>query len=676
MATIPDASSLGGRPSLRTNRPVTQNTSAATQANAFTDFGEAAFRSGAAVQDKQDTFAINMANQDYLQLDDKVRREVQELDDYSTWDEEYKNRMAVGLEPIVSGVRGNQNQELFRERAASTVSQGSGIMFDAAFKREAIKGQADAFNALTATKETFLTTSDPRLRTTYLNHAHEIIKSSLENGYIDDAQAAQAREELSQVYGIGWVGMQDTKTQLASVTAALDAKTGGNAMTSIPGIPHSDTVLKHSQDMINSGKARQNENGTGSTFVGTVVNWDELNGGRATIIPSYIDGKQYNYKLKADRDAAMPYLTSKTWPSADSVKEAEAMEQTIHDEMAKQGATGSSGTPADIIHVDKLKAMKDALTKANEEEDSLAEAYALKDAGYNSSASLAENMKIGKKASNPKTRATVEAMIKEAYSQDGIASKELMNQYVDDILKRPAGTDGAMTKADLLKNTEAMGILRREDQEIIFDLLDAQAEGKKPVHNVELWWAFQDMDKETLAKQNPMNHVNALDRQHLEALGNMIKDAQNPDPTKWVRGRALTTKMTDAVGGAPGRRSDSADRFFSMVEAELQSLPEEARTPAEEDRIIARAKVDVFIKERNIPLTIASLGMMGSPEEYRLFELEHGENFGMKYDKIPPGDLRDVMADFAEMEIFSPTKEQVVGWYVNEYLKQGARSGK
>jgi len=228
MATIPDASSLGGRPSLRTNRPVTQNTSAATQANAFTDFGEAAFRSGAAVQDKQDTFAINMANQAYLQLDDKVRREVQELDDYSTWDEEYKNRMAVGLEPIVSGVRGNQNQELFRERAASTVSQGSGIMFDAAFKREAIKGQADAFNALEATRETFLTTSDSRLRTTYLDHAHEIIKSAEANGYIDAAQAAEKRASLGQDYAVSWVDMQEPAMQEAILKASIDAGEAGS----------------------------------------------------------------------------------------------------------------------------------------------------------------------------------------------------------------------------------------------------------------------------------------------------------------------------------------------------------------------------------------------------------------------------------------------------------------
>jgi len=230
MATIPGPQSFGGRPSLRTNRPVTQDKSAEIVAGGITDFGEASQRTGAAIQERQDNFAIKMAQQEFYQLDDRVRREVQELDDYTKWDEEYKNRMAVGLEPIASSIRGSQNQTLFRETADTTIGQGSGIMYGEAFKREALKGRADTNTALDAIRESFLTETNPDLRTRKLNHANGLIKAAETNGYISAEESQSIRQKMGQDFSIAWVEMRDTKEAESILEASMaddgKAKTG------------------------------------------------------------------------------------------------------------------------------------------------------------------------------------------------------------------------------------------------------------------------------------------------------------------------------------------------------------------------------------------------------------------------------------------------------------------
>ena len=585
MATIPGPQSFGGRPSLRTNRPVTQDNSAEIVAGGIADFGEASQRTGAAVQTRQDDFAIKVAQQDFYQLDDKVRREVQELDDYNKWDEEYKNRMAVGLDPIASSIRGSQNQTLFRESAETTIGQGSGIIFGEAFKREAQDGRAKTNEKLSALRESFLTETNPDIRTRNLESALGLIKAAEKNGYIDADDAQKARQDLSQNWALGWIEMRDTKEAVSILEASLN---GGGAATSIPGIPHSDTVLKHSQDMIDTGLARENKDGTGSTFVGTVVNWEEINDGRASVIPSYINGKQYDYRKKEDRDEAMPYLLSKQWPSADTVEEAEQMEQTIHVEMAKQKST-KTGTPADLIPVDKRKAMLEKLKEFNKVDT-------VRQDSQRFAASVNEQFPDDPEAQ----RKWVRANVKDAETQDETIRRidNRVNQRASDekLLNDDTfqGLGDAVLKGDMSFDDITpvqLEILTVSQQKTLKALEDDRWSPKETDWGewTNLKVEMSNMTREQISAIQPMSYRLLLaDQQYIELLNTVTKAKNNEayqvhnNSTAWQKMNQLTGGKMNTLGGAV------LNKMFSIEAAALEATQESPLTDQQQMEILAR----------------------------------------------------------------------------------------
>ena len=104
------------------------------------------------------------------------------------------------------------------------------------------------------------------------------------------------------------------------------------------------TVLEHSQTILNSGLARKNGDGTGSTFLGRVENWEELNNGQPTLVPTFIGGVEYDPNTFEGKKAIIDYVqnSGKDWPTsanpdpAAAIKEVLAIERATHPEMEKQ----------------------------------------------------------------------------------------------------------------------------------------------------------------------------------------------------------------------------------------------------------------------------------------------------------------------------------------------------
>jgi len=692
MATIPGPQSFGGRPSLRTNRPVTQDNSAEIVAGGIADFGEASQRTGAAVQTRQDDFAIKVAQQDFYQLDDKVRREVQELDDYNKWDEEYKNRMAVGLDPIASSIRGSQNQTLFRESAETTIGQGSGIIFGEAFKREAQDGRAKTNEKLSALRESFLTETNPDIRTRNLESALGLIKAAEKNGYIDADDAQKARQDLSQNWALGWIEMRDTKEAVSILEASLN---GGGAATSIPGIPHSDTVLKHSQDMIDTGLARENKDGTGSTFVGTVVNWEEINDGRASVIPSYINGKQYDYRKKEDRDEAMPYLLSKQWPSADTVEEAEQMEQTIHVEMAKQKST-KTGTPADLIPVDKRKAMLDNLKKASEEEDSLAEAYAINDSVSNPKLSINERLAAAKKASSPEARAKAESLIKEQYRVEGIASDELYTELLGAV-----DSGQLLQKGKVLKNSAWMDTLREDRRIQLFDAIDDKLAGKDVTTDWAMWSPLEiqigrwlaNGEKEKVAALNPLDYkLGPTEKGKLQAY---VVQAQGGTPNEPIPADTTLLNKLGLIDTVDDLERQQLHKMAMARSAEMKaSQGVEKLSDEDQFKILDSVQQEFSVENKNKRWAIMKLvdWIFGIENEDKYGDTVGVPRYQLRIDDIKKPDQERIRAQLGPMATdtdiverwaleqatllnkltIMDVKPEYQAWVRQEYLKNGS----
>jgi len=96
------------------------------------------------------------------------------------------------------------------------------------------------------------------------------------------------------------------------------------------------SVLRHSQEHIDSGKAIKNKDGTHSTFVGVIMSDKRLNDGKETLVPSMWFGKKLDAKKDREKIIANALQSGKKWPSADSVPEAMFLEQQAHKLMEKQ----------------------------------------------------------------------------------------------------------------------------------------------------------------------------------------------------------------------------------------------------------------------------------------------------------------------------------------------------
>lgn len=96
------------------------------------------------------------------------------------------------------------------------------------------------------------------------------------------------------------------------------------------------SVLRHSQEHIDSGKAIKNKDGTHSTFVGVIMSDERLNGGKETILPSMWFGKKLDATKDREKIIVNALQSGKKWPSADTVPEALFLEEQTHKLMEKQ----------------------------------------------------------------------------------------------------------------------------------------------------------------------------------------------------------------------------------------------------------------------------------------------------------------------------------------------------
>ena len=96
------------------------------------------------------------------------------------------------------------------------------------------------------------------------------------------------------------------------------------------------SILQHSQEHIDSGKVIKNKDGTRSTFLGTIISDERLNDGKEPIVPSMWFGKKLDPRKDREAIVSNALQSGKKWPSADTVAEAQVLEQQVHKLMEQQ----------------------------------------------------------------------------------------------------------------------------------------------------------------------------------------------------------------------------------------------------------------------------------------------------------------------------------------------------
>jgi murein DD-endopeptidase MepM/ murein hydrolase activator NlpD len=214
MARLPTRDDLGQRPVPQSRRGVASNPAAGAIGEAIGGFGGEMLRIGqqrlAQDREKEDRLAFASARSQVLAADIEARRELENDQDYSTFDARYTEKMKAARTAAAETIRSTADRKLFELDAATDVERGRSEVLKTARGMEVTARKASLFDGLESLRDTGREASDDATRTATLETAKELIAGAQKDGIVDPLSATQLRE--------GWAGDYATD----QVTLALN----------------------------------------------------------------------------------------------------------------------------------------------------------------------------------------------------------------------------------------------------------------------------------------------------------------------------------------------------------------------------------------------------------------------------------------------------------------------
>lgn len=207
MPRIPDASAVGySTPQGRT--PRFQDRSGEIVAQAVGQFGQVVTQAADAYQEREDTFAYARAKTALLQADADARRELENDQDWGTFEKRYSEKMATAREKAAGMIRSSRDRALFDMDAKLDVERGAGEIRGVAKRKEIDWGRATLDGMLESNRTAALNAKDEPTRAALIRTTQDAIEGAKAKGYISEQEAMNQQQGWTANYAEGFVGMQ------------------------------------------------------------------------------------------------------------------------------------------------------------------------------------------------------------------------------------------------------------------------------------------------------------------------------------------------------------------------------------------------------------------------------------------------------------------------------------
>ena len=113
MAKILQAQDLGPRPSLRANRPVVRDRSGEIEAQGLVSLAQTVSAIAEGMQRRENKFSYANAKSTLLIGGAEARRSLEDDQDWATFDERYREKMAIVLTLATSKIKSRADRKLF-----------------------------------------------------------------------------------------------------------------------------------------------------------------------------------------------------------------------------------------------------------------------------------------------------------------------------------------------------------------------------------------------------------------------------------------------------------------------------------------------------------------------------------------------------------------------------------
>lgn len=213
MPRIPDASQLGYSVP-RANTPHFQDNSALIQSEAVENFAGTVNRVASVLQEQDDQFNYSRAKSAILQADVDARRQLENDQDWETYEKRYTESMQKALDGASKMIRGKRSRALFDADARLDLDRGTGEIRNIAKRKEIDWGRGSLSSLLESNRTAALNAKDEATRAAIIAATQEAIGGALGKGYLSEQEAANHRQAWTSNYAEAYVGMQPAEERI------------------------------------------------------------------------------------------------------------------------------------------------------------------------------------------------------------------------------------------------------------------------------------------------------------------------------------------------------------------------------------------------------------------------------------------------------------------------------
>lgn len=223
MPRIPDENQLGYSVP-RTRTPRFQDRSGEIVADAVGGFARTLGQAADSLQEHDDQFNYARAKSTLLTADVEARKELENDQDWETYEKRYSERMAKAREQAVGLIRGGRSRSLFDADAKLDVERGTGEIRGIAKRKEIDWGRASLEATLAANRTAALNATDEKTRAALLSASQDLIAGAAAEGlmadgrvkppYLSKEEAGTVGRKFSEDYAESFVGMQPVEKRI------------------------------------------------------------------------------------------------------------------------------------------------------------------------------------------------------------------------------------------------------------------------------------------------------------------------------------------------------------------------------------------------------------------------------------------------------------------------------
>lgn len=257
MPKIPQAIDYGGRPSVRTNRLDPADKSGIIVADAISSAAESFTNILLERKGKQDALQYANAKSNLLAEDIRLRRELQEADDFDAFEERYRTGMQAARDKI--SLNNEHDRAIFDADATLTVERGVSAVMDLGRRKRIDTENAELISNLDQARADILD-ADPMTRNDMLLNALSGIEAAAKAGNISKVDAEKQRmaftEDVARAELSSMDPLEREEALKKSITAnpSVDKVKSGKGSGSLADFLHQETRQKLLREAIQENK--------------------------------------------------------------------------------------------------------------------------------------------------------------------------------------------------------------------------------------------------------------------------------------------------------------------------------------------------------------------------------------------------------------------------------------